>query len=136
MTALTPDDQTVMGRARGLATARGDTALRAWFLGKGDITVANSDTAFLYGFAVGAAQTLIHDLLGIIERVTAGVVLGDADAATMRAALVDAAAWRGDVGYCSDCEALPDGYLCKDHHGDEELCISYAELLSRLGGPR
>ena len=143
MTSLTPDDKTVMGRARTLAACVGDNAFRTWFRSQGNTAVANSDTTFLYGSAVGAAQQYLTDLLGTLERVAGhpypadgGVVLSAADMATVRAALVDAAAWRGDVGYCSDCDALPDGYLCGDHHGDEELTVSYTELLTRIGGPR
>jgi hypothetical protein len=144
--ALTPDDRAIMGRARGLAAARGDSALRAWFRSQDrnrGASTAASDTAFLYGSATGAAQALIGDLLRIIERTAGhphpaadGVTLPPADMATVRAALKDAAAWRGDPGYCSDCEALPDGELCGDHRGDEELTTSYTELLGRLGDDR
>lgn len=139
--ALIDDDRKVIDRARGLAAARDVAGLRSWYSWRGDDITARADASYLYGAALGAAQHYLADLLGIIERVTGhpypsgdgGMVLSAADAATVRAALEDASAWRADTGDCADCG---DGQPCADHARDAELTAQYEELSRRLDGAR
>jgi hypothetical protein len=135
---LIADDRTVIDRARGLAAARDTAGLRSWFSWRGDEITSRADASYLYSAALGAAQKYLADLLDTIDRITGhpypsggSVVLSAADAATVQAALADAAAWRADSGYCGDCK---DGEPCADHARDGELAARYEELSRRLDG--
>jgi hypothetical protein len=67
---LAPDDRAMMSRARALAAAEGEAAIRAWFRSQGRAEHAAPDTATVYSSAFGTAQALIADLLTLVDRIT------------------------------------------------------------------
>lgn len=68
--ALTDTDRTCISRARGLAAARGDDEMRAWFRSQDDKTAAAADPMFLLASGLGAAKAHLADMISIIERLT------------------------------------------------------------------
>lgn len=65
---LTEADHTVMARARGLAAATEDSALRAWFRSQGNTDAPLMIAGPLYASALNAAQELTGELLGLAEK--------------------------------------------------------------------
>jgi len=146
---LTPGDRTVMARARGLAAACGDGALRAWFRSQDDQGTADAPSSgYLFACATGALQHYVNDLISIIERLGGhpyvqppalviplppGLDPGQLRG-TLLNALEEAASCRREYedGYCRDCGELPEGVKCGDHSADAAMASMYDLLHEQL----